>query len=214
MMPFNFDFNAQTLVFCMVMLLPGFISMRVYSLIRPGNQPTLKDTIFEAFAYSAINLGLMSWAIYWFFATESVLVRIGLTAVTIVIAPVIWPFLLDKALVLFAKRGWIAVRSKTAWDDFFSRRQPCWIIVHLHDGSKIGGIFGNQSYATLYPTPGHLFIEELWSIDQETGAFEDGGPVSKGIILKPEDYRFVEIKDYIETSEAGDQKTRSEENAV
>lgn len=181
-----------------ILILPGFISMRVYSLIRPGDQPTLKDTVFEAIAYSAINLGLMSWAIFLFFSNENLLARSLLAALILAVGPVAWPFLLDRLLGFLAKTGLVKYRYKTAWDDFFSRRQACWLIVHLHDGTKIGGVFSGQSYATLYPTPGHLFIEELWEIDQETGAFKGKGPVSKGIILKPEDYRFVEIKDYIE----------------
>lgn len=58
----NLDFNIDLADFFLfaILILPGFISMRVYSLIRPGDQPTLKDTIFEAIAYSAINIGLMS----------------------------------------------------------------------------------------------------------------------------------------------------------
>ncbi|MEP3438368.1 MAG: DUF6338 family protein [Hoeflea sp.] len=195
----NLEFNIDLADFFLfaILILPGFISMRVYSLIRPGDQPTLKDTIFEAIAYSAINIGLMSWAIFLFFSTEAWHTRSLLAALILAVGPVIWPFLLDRFLGVMAKTGLVKYRYKTAWDDFFSRRQACWLIVHLHDGTKIGGIFSGQSYATLYPTPGHLFIEELWEVDQNTGAFKGEEPVSNGIILKPEDYRFVEIKAYI-----------------
>jgi Family of unknown function (DUF6338) len=189
--------DLESLPLFVLLILPGFISMRVYSLIRPGDQPTLKDSLFEAVAYGTMNIGLMSWAIYWFQLTESIWIKAVLAAMILAIAPVFWPFALDRALEFSARKGLLNYRYKTAWDDFFSRRRPCWLIVHLSDGRRIGGVFSDKSYATLYPTPGHLFIEELWQVDQESGEFVGDGPVSQGIILKPEDYRFVEIKSYI-----------------
>lgn len=189
--------NLNTVIIFAILILPGFISMRVYSLIRPGNQPTLKDTIFEAIAYSTINMGLMYWAIDLFISIQSGFGRWILAALFLTIMPVIWPFLLDRTLNLLAKIGLIHYRSKTAWDEFFSRRQECWLIIHLDGGTKLGGRFSDKSYATLYPTPGHLLVEELWEIDQETGEFLGEAPISSGIILKPTDYRFVEIKEIV-----------------
>jgi Family of unknown function (DUF6338) len=192
------ELNFESLLFFIFLILPGFISMRVYSLIRPGDQPTLKDGVFEAIAYGTLNIGLMSWAIYLFQSTESIIAKAALAAMILAVAPVVWPFALDRVLELAAGKGLLNYRYKTAWDDFFSRRRPCWLIVHLSVGRRIGGVFSDESYATLYPTPGHLFIEELWQVDQDTGEFTGDAPISQGIILKPEDYRFVEIKSYID----------------
>lgn len=190
--------NFNAVVLFVVLVVPGFISMRVYSLIRPGDQNSLKDSIFEALAYGTLNFGVMYWAILLFFEAQNWIVQSVLAAAVLAVGPIIWPFALDRVLEFAARKNWIHYRYKTAWDDFFSRRKACWIIVHLPDGQRVGGIFGNSSYATLYPTPGHLFIEELWEIDQTTGAFSGTAPVSQGLILKPEDYRFVEIKAYID----------------
>lgn len=189
--------DLSALAVAALVILPGFISMRVYSLLRPGNQPTLKDTVFEALAYGLINLGLMFWAIVLFFRTENIFVQSALIAVVFAIAPIAWPFLLDGALNKLAKRGLLPNRNKTAWDEFFSRRQECWLIVHFDDGSKIAGRYSDKSYATIFPTPGHLYIEELWDVDQQTGTIAGENPVSDGIILKPEDYRFIEIKQIV-----------------
>ncbi len=171
--------------------------MRVYSLIRPGDQPTLKDTVFEALAYGLINLGVMFWAVVWFFASTSIILQSALAALTLAIAPIAWPFVLDWLLNRLAAWGLLANRNKTAWDEFFARRQECWLIIHFDDGSKIGGRFSENSYATIYPNPGHLFIEELWQIDPDSGEFFGDAPISAGIILKPGDYRFVEIKSIV-----------------
>lgn len=190
--------NLQNSIFIIILILPGFISMRVYSLIRPGEQTTLKDTVFEALAYGMINIGLMSWAIILFAQTPNIFLQVILATLIIAIAPIIWPFLLDKTLEFLASKSIIKYRYKTAWDDFFSRKIACWVIIHMHDSTKIGGLYHNNSYATLFPTPGHIFLEELWEIDQETGEFIGDAAKSHGIILKPEDYRFLEIKDYID----------------
>lgn len=191
------DISSQTLLVFVILVLPGFISMRVYSLIRPGDQTTLKDSIFEALAYGVMNFGMMFWLFQFAVQSDEVIIQGIFVAISLVVAPILWPFLLDRALEFAARRGLLHYRYKTAWDDFFSRRNSCWLIVHLSDGRRVGGVFANKSYATLYPTPGHLFIEELWEIDQETGEFQGTSPISQGLILKPEDYRFVEIKAYI-----------------
>jgi hypothetical protein len=34
------------------------------------------------------------------------------------------------------------------WDFVFSKKQPYWIIVHLSDGRRIGGRFGENSFAS------------------------------------------------------------------
>jgi len=195
-MSLNGTIDITTLAYFALLVLPRFISMRVYSLIRSGDQPTLRDSIFEALAYGMINLGLMWWAVPLFVDANSLLLKSMYAAMVLTIAPIVWPFALDRALSAAAKSGLINYRYKTAWDDFFSRRKACWIIVHLNDGRRIGGVFAQNSYATLYPNPGHIFIEELWQVNQDTGAFEGAEPVSQGIILKPSDYRFLEIRAY------------------
>jgi len=56
----------------------------------------------------------------------------------------------------------------------------------------VGGWFGKNSYASAYPEPGHLYIEELWELD-ENCAFLHKEPQSLGILLRPGDYQMVEF---------------------
>ena len=79
-----------------------------------------------------------------------------------------------------------------AWDEFFTRREPAWVIVHLPDGRLVGGYFGEKSYATLAPQSGHLYIEQLWQIS-ETGEFLEQIPSTKGALFRPSDYQWVEF---------------------
>ena len=51
----------------------------------------------------------------------------------------------------------ISPQARTAWDDFFaSHPSGIWVQVVLTDGSAVGGIFGQDSFASSYPEPGHI----------------------------------------------------------
>ena len=49
----------------------------------------------------------------------------------------------------------------TAWDYYFDKRNPSWVLVHLKDGTLIGGLFGDDSYATSFPTDGDIYLEKV-----------------------------------------------------
>jgi len=178
----------------LALVLPGFISMKVYSLFSPQDHTPLKDSLLEAIAFSILNGSVMWWAIDLLINTTEFYERYGYILLIFVIAPVIWPYILNIFLMSIEKQGWILNRRKNAWDEYFMRREAGWVIVHLKDGRRIGGYFGELSYASLYPNSGHIYIEEAWEIDQVSNEFKSAVPDSRGIILRPADYHFVEIK--------------------
>lgn len=178
----------------MILVLPGFISMKVYGLFSPQDNLPLKDSLLEAIAFSILNGAAMWWAIDLLLKEEQTLIRFALIVLVFLVAPVIWPILLDRIVNFLEKQRWILTRRMNAWDDFFMRREESWVIVHLKDGRRIGGYFGSNSYASLFPNSGHLYIEETWNIDLATNAFVAPVPDSAGLILRPEDYHFVEVK--------------------
>jgi len=62
----------------------------------------------------------------------------------------------------------------------------------LQDGSVVGGVFGRDSFASSYPEPGHIYIQELWQIDAQ-GHFVSPMNGSPGILLRPDDYRYLKV---------------------
>lgn len=188
---FNLDF--LTILFFLV---PGFISMRVYGMLRPSEPGQLKENIFEAVTFSVINYVLMEWTVplarQYAAAPDGTIYRIGLLAAAFVIVPALLPIALNFVLVKLERRGHILRRAKTAWDEFFLRRQACWIIVHLKDGRRMGGFFSDKSFASLYPNSGHLYVQELWKLGPN-GEFEAKIENSQGIILRPDDYQMIEV---------------------
>ena len=192
-------FTDQALLGFLVLVLPGFVSMRVFGLIRPSDKIALKDSLLDAVAYGLLNFSVnYFWIIPAFESTESSFYHGLIVVWALVLGPTIWPLIFAPILSFLQSKGLIVYGDKTAWDFFYQKRKPCWVVVHFADGTKIGGIFGSQSYATLYPNSGHLYLQELWALDADTGEFQGDAPVSQGIILRPNDYRFIEIKSYID----------------
>lgn len=151
--------------------------------------------MLEAVAFGSVNFAFTSWAIALltepgFVSTEPYTAYL-LVLFIFLVAPLIWPIALHLALDWLASVGWILQRYRTSWDDFFRRKEPCWVIVHLKDGRRLGGWFGASSYASLYPRSGHIYIEELWELDEDS-RFVREVPRSRGAILRPEGYHFLE----------------------
>jgi hypothetical protein len=66
------------------------------------------------------------------------------------------------------------------------------VIVHLKTGKLVGGYFGHDSYASVEPQSGHIYLSELWTLDRK-GAFVAPVPDSKGALFRPEDYDWIEF---------------------
>ena len=81
--------------------------------------------------------------------------------------PVVWPLLYRSLL----KWQWLASKIQlpylTAWDFFFDRRVPVFVLVQLRNGSMLGGYYGFQSYATSFPTEGDIYLETVYEVDED-----------------------------------------------
>ena len=177
-------------------VLPGAISMYIFGLLVAQGDRLLKDRVLEAICFSLLNFALCFWPIQLLFRDgflhayplEAWLIALA----TLVVAPVIWPFVAHRLLRLAERRHWIAPQAKTAWDDYFlSRNEGIWIQVTLRDGNTVGGIFGQESFASSFPNQGHMFIQELWEI--EDGKFKEPVAGKPGILLRPEDYLHLRV---------------------
>lgn len=185
------DLNVWHLLF---FILPGFVSLKIFSMIHSNEEVRLKDQIFEAIFFGVINFGIMfpAFIIFINMSSPSILLWWLFALAYLLLVPTGIAFLLSKIRLWTAERGLATYIEKLPWDDFFLRREHCWIIAHLRDGRRIGGKFWGKSRASLYPNSGYLYIEELWTLD-DSGAFLKAVSQSKGVILRPDDYSFIEI---------------------
>jgi hypothetical protein len=57
-------------------------------------------------------------------------------------------------------------RTPTSWDWFFlTEKQGSWIVAELDDGTRIGGEFGEGSFASLSPHSKDIYIESIYDVD-------------------------------------------------
>ncbi len=189
------EIKPEQLLIIVGFILPGAISMYVYGLKVPQKEFALKDRIAEAICFSLLNFLVVWPPTQWLLALPSVSASIAaqwvVSVLAFIVVPVIWPFWLLAVLHWAERHDCIAVRAKTAWDYFFGQRKiGCWVQIVLNDDSVIGGRFDTKSYASSWPEPGHLYLEELWHIDP-FGAFRHQLSGNPGVLLRLTDYKRV-----------------------
>jgi hypothetical protein len=204
------DFKPEQLLLLAGFLLPGAISMYVYGLLVPQKEFKLQERMIEALCFSLLNFIVVYVPLREVYPLDglgsgslSAALRIPLLQWLALVAafialPALWPVFLVRGLRLAERHGWVAVQAKTAWDDFFGRqREGFWIQVEMNDGTCLGGRFGRRSYASAYPEPGHLFVEDLSAIDDQR-RFVEQWPGKAGVLLRPTDYKLVRV--FVESS--------------
>jgi len=121
------------------------------------------------------------------------------------VLPVVWPLV----LVRIFKSKWVAQRVQipypTAWDFFFDQRDPAFLLVHLSNGSLIGGYWGGNSYAGSFPNDGDVFLEAVYELDEQ-GKFGAPIPDTRGVLLRKEQYSYIEFFSVPEAQEDGSGK--------
>ena len=188
------DLESYTLF--LVLVVPGLISMHVYRLLFAAREIDWKGGLIQALFYSSLNLAVCLPILvpihrddflekhpYWYTA--------GLMVVLLVL-PVAWPFLYQ----LLLRWQWLASKIQlpypTAWDYFFGRRVPVFVLVQLRNGSRLGGYYGFQSYASSFPTEGDIYLEAVYRVDED-GKFGEPIEGSGGAIIRKDQYDLIEF---------------------
>jgi hypothetical protein len=185
------QFDWSKLAIVALFALPGFISLRVWSLIFPTAPAALKDQIGEAISFGILN-AMVCAPLFVLLQPNGRIALYSLAILTLVVLPAIWPFPVRWLMRLLQRFDIILITSSSAWDDVFLRDEPYFVIVHLNDGARVGGYYGQNSFAGLYPNSGELYLEQLWYLDED-GRFTSAVPDSRGLILRPDDYKYVEL---------------------
>ncbi len=184
--------QSSTLILFLGFFVPGFLMIRVYDLLVPTERRDFSKSVFEAVAYSAVNYVALSPLLYWMEAAARPPFLRGLAALVVfILAPIGWPILLFAV----RKTRWFVKRFShpilRPWDYYFSKCEPCWVVVHLKD-RKIGGYFGADSFASSDPAEPQLYLEQGWALDDEC-RFSHKIQQSRGVILFAKDIVAVEF---------------------
>ncbi|KAF0967467.1 hypothetical protein BPODLACK_03988 [Gordonia sp. YY1] len=109
------------------------------------------------------------------------------------------PSFLKKVAVWIVNLYTDAAPAPRAWDYLFSNRERRgWIVLHLHDGTRIGAMWGN-SYAAGYREDSDLFLSEQVELASD-GTFilgPDQLPKSleKGLLIRWDEIKYLDFYD-------------------
>jgi hypothetical protein len=187
--------QQSTLALFLAFFVPGFLMIRVYDLLVPTERRDFSKSVFDAVAYSAVNLVAFSPLLYWMqSAAPPASLYWFFVVVVFILAPVGWP-----VLVFFLRRTkWFTSRlshpTQMPWDYVFSKHEMCWVIVHLKD-RRVGGLYGAKSFASSDPAEPQIYIEEIWSLDDQS-RFQHKVEQSRGMIFFAKDIVALELFNY------------------
>ncbi len=184
-----------------ILILPGFISLKVWDAIVPSHRRDFSKAALEVLGYSALNFGALSWIIvpmqFLGWTPPHPMIYFILLFVVLFVAPAAWPFLVLEVRSSRRMGRWMFDPVPGPWDKVFGQREPFWVVIHLQDGRRIGGRYGTDSFASHYPEEPSLYLEEVWILTKD-GRFDKPIERSGGIIVLGGEIQLVELFKYLE----------------
>jgi hypothetical protein len=176
--------------------IPGFVSLKTYSLLVPAEHRDSASQVMDAVAYSCVNYALLLVPIYWVDSIElwesQPALYLAFAVVVLLAAPIGWAFLYKWLRgTPFFRRNMPHPTGKP-WDYVFGRNIPYWVIVKLNDGSTIAGRYDTESFASSAPAGNQLYLEEAWVLNAD-GGFERARHDTAGIMILSEEMATIEF---------------------
>ncbi len=200
------------IVVLLVFFIPGLIILAIIERYLPTVLLSDRNRLLTAGIYSSVNYGilLLLWPLWsdrlrliindW----PSVPLSFWWDGAFVVLALFLLPIIIGAAFVILSGRTWTdtfakkvlgSTKSKipTAWETFFFRGVPCWVILHLKDGETAGGVYSENSCVAHDVDRLDIYLEELWELDESGHGFAGKRPNSMGGYFKYEDIKNIEF---------------------
>ncbi|EAM8492641.1 hypothetical protein ASR65_21640 [Salmonella enterica] len=188
--------DKSKIIIFLLFVIPGFISMKVYSVLRPNAIFDTSKAIIEIVSYSCMNYAIWFVPIYYIESSEFYLTHPVLYFLIYLSILFISPILLTIFFSWMRTWNWLCTfmphPTGKAWDYFFGLKVPCWVIVTLKDGKKIAGKYGANSFASSAPEPEQIYLEEHWVLNDD-GGLERPRVSTLGILILSKDIEHLEF---------------------
>lgn len=188
--------EPNKIYFFILFILPGFISVKTYHLLYPSSAKDAKDLIIDTLVYSCINYGILGLPIYYIynnFITTFSIFDIYIALVFIfALFPVIWVLLWKKIRESNLLQCITPHPTALPWDYIFRKRECYWVTITLKNGKLIGGLYGENSFASNSPLAPEIYLEEKWILD-DSGDFERKVNNTSGIWIKNDEISHIEF---------------------
>ncbi|WP_288129850.1 DUF6338 family protein [Microbulbifer sp.] len=177
-------------------VIPGFISIKAYELLIPGEAKDSSKQLIDAITYSCLNYALLLWPILGvesgsLSTVHPVLYKIFYLAV-LFIFPVLWVLIWKRIRTLEYFQKNAPHPTAKPWDFVFSQRQWYWVIVTLKNGEKIAGKYAGNSFSSSTPAKEQIYLEENWHLNND-GGFDRPRESTAGIIILADEIASVEL---------------------
>lgn len=115
----------------------------------------------------------------------------------------LWPVLLGVATALLIPRMWVdrqldrvglgyIDRIPSAWDYAVLPEDGAWVKVYLREGRMVAGVFGAQSFASIFGRHRDLYLELMYNVD-ESGNFTTPVVDNAGVWIAQDTISHVEF---------------------
>jgi hypothetical protein len=183
---------SQLLLLLMLVVFPGLVSMHVYRLISPAKAIEWQTAVLEASFWGTVNVSITFPLIIVMKCCNATLEVLFISlAFTAILLPIVWVRWISQFRYI---KNFCLNPTPMAWDYYFSKKEPCFIIVHLKNGNLIGGYYGTNSYASSYPEKMSIYFEKLIYVSTD-GKFEGWVEDSNGILLDSDVFDYLEFLD-------------------
>jgi len=202
--------SLDKITLVIVFAIPGFLILKTYALLSSSGNKDTSQQILDAVAYSCINYAILAFPIilieqsnlrhsspYCYFAIWAVFLLLVPIAITLAY----WRFRKSK----FAQ-GAFPHPVGRPWDFVFSQKKPYWAVVTLKNGRKVGGWYGEKSFASSSPSSPEIFLEDAWLLNSDEG-FERPRTMTAGILITESEISTVEFFDPHRSDEDEQQET-------
>lgn len=185
-----------------LLFLPGFICVKVTSMIIAEEKYDFSKNLLEIIGYSILNNIFFSWLYFlnvyhdWIY-THNVYFWISILF-SLVIAPILWPFLIKYIVSKTIISKVVLSLHQSPWDNLFAKRKETyWVKIYLKDKQIIGGKYGTKSWSSRFPYKEKIYIEEVKNI-KEDGNFEiidphPLGAITHGMLIVSEEIERIEL---------------------
>src|SRR5437899_2451229 len=130
-------FEGNALLLFLIFFIPGFVSLKIYDLLVPGERRDFSKSAFDAIAYSALNFAILLPLIL-FMQSEFLFVHhrnwsVFVAYFVLLVFPAVWPFVLTKVAATRFFLRYFVNPTPSACDYLFGKREQFWVIVHPKD---------------------------------------------------------------------------------